>query len=327
MSDARLGIGVDVGGTFTKLGVVDEHGSIVTQHQVQTPAERGPDAILASVAAGVAALLDAHGDRIASVGLGVPGVINDRGEIAYPPNLPGWQIVPVAERLRPLLPRSLAIAVENDANVAAFAESRAGSGSRDASFLFITLGTGIGGCVIVDRSIWRGGGGGAGEVGHVSVDANGPLCGCGSRGCIEAYLGQRSMIALARERVAREHSSSLHALVASGEELTPKHLTVAADAGDRVAIELFDELGTLLGVALASVLNLCDLALVIVGGGVARAGEHILEPARRSLRARALKSIAARIEVRPAIFGNDAGMVGAALLGLQQAKHETDPKH
>jgi glucokinase len=315
MSDAPPGIGVDVGGTYIKVGIVDADGRIHQQHQLPTEAERGPDAVIARIAGEVSALADAN-PQIASVGLGVPGVINARGEIAYPPNLPGWEIVPVAERLLPLLSRSLTIAVENDANVAGYAESRVGSGRDDASFLFVTLGTGIGGCVIIDNEIWRGGGGGAGEIGHITVDANGPLCGCGARGCIESYIGQRYMSALAAERASRAPGSTLHSLIASGEEITPRHLTEAADRGDAVALELFAELGGLLGAALASVLNLCDLSLVIVGGGVARAGDHLLEPARRSLRARALKSIASRTEIRGASIGNDAGIVGAALLGM-----------
>jgi glucokinase len=312
-------IGIDVGGTFIKVGVVDAGGTIIRQHQVETAAERGPDAILERIAEQANILL-AERDDIVALGLGVPGVINDRGEIAYPPNLPGWEIVPVANRLRPLLQRKLAIAVENDANVAGFAESRVGSARSDPSFLFITLGTGIGGCIIVDRAIWRGGGGGAGEVGHITIDSNGPLCACGARGCIEAYLGQRYMTALARERIERAPDSSLHALVARGEDPTPRHLAEAADAGDTMAIDLFAELGTLLGAALASVLNLCDLSLVIVGGGVSRAGRHILEPTSRALQARALKSIASRIEVRQAVLGNDAGIVGAALLGIERGR-------
>lgn len=316
MSDPRLAIGVDVGGTFIKVGLVDARGAIIRQHQVETP-DGGPGAILQRIADESNHLISEHTQRIVALGIGVPGVINEHGDVAYPPNLPGWEIVPVAERLRPLISREIPIAVENDANVAGFAESRVGSARQERSFLFITLGTGVGGCIIIDRAIWRGGGGGAGEVGHITVDPNGPLCACGGRGCIEAYIGQRYMTALARERVARAPDSTLHALLGTDDELTPRHLTEAADAGDVVARDLFAELGTLLGAALASVLNLCDLSLVIVGGGVSRAGDHILEPARRSLRQRALKSIASRTEVRQAMLGNDAGLIGAALLGME----------
>lgn len=317
---AGLAIGIDVGGTSIKVGLVDTRGAIVRQHQIDTAAEHGPDSILGRIAEQTNFLLAEHGESIVALGLGVPGVINAHGEIAYPPNLPGWEIVAVAERLRPLLHADIPIAVENDANVAAYAESRAGSARDDASFLFITLGTGIGGCIIVDGAIWRGGGGGAGEVGHITIDANGPLCGCGARGCIEAYLGLRFITALARERISRSPDSSLHAMVLRGEEPTPRVLSNAADEGDAVARELFAELGTLLGAALASVLNLCDLSLVIVGGGISRAGAHILDPTRRSLQARALRSIAHRIEVRPAALGNDAGMIGAALLAREPPK-------
>jgi glucokinase len=301
---------------------VRRDGTIVRGATLPTDAERGPDAVFARIAEGIIPLLAESDDEIAGIGLGVPGVINDRGEISYPPNFPGWDVVPVAERLRPLISTNLPIAVENDANVAAYAEAHAGrdavnaSAAAERNFLFVTLGTGVGGCIIADGAIWRGSSGGAGEVGHITIDMNGPLCNCGSRGCLEAYIGQRYMSALATGRLEREEDSLLHAIVAAEGTLTPRMLDEAAVAGDRFAREFLAEMGEILGAGLASALNLLDIPLVIVGGGMSKSDRFLLEPARRSVERRVLKSLAGRVQLRAARFSNDAGMIGAALLAM-----------
>jgi glucokinase len=313
----RLAIGVDVGGTSIKFGLVRGDGQLLRTESSPTHADGGPDAVLGRIAQGITDMLKDAGDDVAAIGLGVPGVINNRGEIAYPPNFPGWEIVPVAERLRPLIATDLPLAVENDANVAAYAELFGGVDSTERDFLFITLGTGVGGCIISNGAIWRGAQGGAGEIGHITIDMNGQLCNCGSRGCVEAYLGQRYMTALAEARLQRFPESSLHDMIRGGSELEPKLIDEAARGGDSFARGFLAEMGTILGAALASAMNACDLHLAVVGGGLSKSGEFLLEPARHSLRARVLKSIVGDVDLRPARFGNEAGMIGAAMLGLK----------
>lgn len=313
MNDTSITIGVDVGGTTIKFGAVSADGTIVQHHALSTDADQGVDAVFNHIAEGTKQLLAAFPDTVSAIGIGVPGVINDRGEISYPPNFPGWKVVPVAETLRPLLGVDLPIAVENDANVAAYAEAHA-PGAEDRNFLFVTLGTGVGGCIIQGGEIWRGASGGAGEVGHVSMDMNGQLCNCGSRGCVEAYLGQRYMTAAAEQRLIRFPESMIHAMIRDGHVLEPKLINEAAEAGDQFARDFLAELGEILGAALASALNLCELHLVIVGGGIARAEQYLLEPARRSLRSRVLKSITHDVQLRVARYHNDAGIIGAAML-------------
>ncbi|MEO5930950.1 MAG: ROK family protein [Candidatus Kapaibacterium sp.] len=313
--EETIAIGVDVGGTTIKAGLVRGDGTLLRHAAFDTRAAHGPDAVIERMAEAINSLL--NGDEpVASIGLGVPGVVNNRGEISYPPNFPGWGVVNVAERLRPYLPAGIRIVVENDANVAAYAEARAGTGSSDRDFLFITLGTGVGGCIISGGNIWRGATGGAGEMGHVSIDINGPLCNCGARGCIEAYIGHRYMATEAARRLERDPDSLLHAMIAAGKELDPKLVDEAAVAGDPFAREFLAEMGTLLGAALASMTNMTDMHLVIVGGGLSHAEKYLLGPARRSLQLRAIKSISLDVELRVARFSNDAGMIGAALLSL-----------
>lgn len=322
-ANARAAIGVDVGGTTIKLGLVRDDGTLVARSTLPTEAEAGPDAVLARIASGVRAMLrspECNALPAAAIGLGVPGVINDAGEISYPPNFPGWEVVAVADRLRPLIATELPIAVENDANVAAIAEARAGAGLNEPDFLYVTLGTGVGGCVIAGGAIWRGGTGGAGEVGHVSVDMNGRACNCGGRGCVEAYIGQRYMTAIAAERLAAAPDSMVHAMMADGAELEPRLLDRAADLGDPFARSFLDAMGEVLGAALASALNLLDYRLVVVGGGISGADRWLLGPARRSLRSRVLRSIGDAAELRVARFGSEAGMVGAALLAIAEVE-------
>lgn len=316
---ARAAIGVDVGGTTIKLGLVRDDGTFVARGALPTNAEAGPDAVLATIAGGVRAMLSSPECAApAAIGLGVPGVINDAGEICYPPNFPGWEVVAVAERLRPLIGTELPIVVENDANVAAIAEARAGAGLDQPDFLYVTLGTGVGGCIIAGGGIWRGATGGAGEVGHVSVDLNGRPCNCGGRGCVEAYIGQRYMTAIAAERLAAEPDSMLHGMIAGGATLEPRLLDEAAGRGDTFAQTFLEEMGETLGAALASALNLLDYRTVIVGGGMSASEAWLLRAARRSMRARALRSIGEAAELRVARFGAEAGMVGAALLALDR---------
>ncbi len=317
---SRLAIGVDVGGTTIKFGLVDADGTILQQMSLPTDAERGPRHVLERAAEGIAALSAAH--TVDAVGLGVPGVINDRGEIRYPPNFPGWGVVPVAHEIRTITGTRLPIAVENDANVAAFAEARIGSGRDERDFLFVTLGTGVGGCIISNGEIWRGGDGGAGEIGHISVDLDGPLCNCGSRGCIEAFLGVRYMTRYARARLERRPDSILNQLINDGRELEPRLIDEAAQRNDAFAIEFLAEMGRILGAGLASALNLCDARLVIVGGGMSRCERFLLAPALAAIRSRAMKSVAPEARLRPATLFNDAGIVGAALLGLERGTLE-----
>lgn len=309
----NIAIGVDVGGTTIKFGLVDAEGRVIDRETRPTSAEEGPKAVLRGVAEGVRALLEEYPD-VAGIGLGFPGTVDNEGNVSYPPNFPGWEVVAPAEELRSLIDLSIPIVIENDANVAAWAEAKIGSGAGEPNFLYVTLGTGVGGCIISGGEIWRGATGGAGEIGHVTVDVNGPICNCGARGCVEAYIGSRYMVSYARQKVHRYQESLLHQMMAEGHELTPKLINEAAEEGDVFAQNFLSELGRILGAGLAGVMNMCDLHLCIVGGGVSQAETFLLGQARRTLRARVLQSIAGDVQLRVAALSVDAGIVGAALL-------------
>ena len=260
------------------------------------------------------------------LGIGVPGAMNsDRSLVRYPPNLLGWKEEPLRQYLIDALPEFNRIEVDNDANVAALAEAKLGAARDTTHFLLITLGTGVGGAIYTTPSplegvergvvdpIYRGASGGAGEFGHTSIDYNGPLCNCGSRGCIEAYLGQHYLSDRTRAKLIADLSIQ-SPLRKEKNELTPKLIYEAMIAGDAFAKDVFEEAGTLLGAAMASAANLLDIHVFIVGGGVAEAGPVLFDAALESLRSRVLANMRPVVEIRKAQFGNQAGMIGAAML-------------
>jgi glucokinase len=256
--------------------------------------------------------------EIDCLGVGVPGAMNrDRSLVRYPPNLLGWKEEPLKAYLLELLPDFKRIEVDNDAKVAALAEAKLGAGRGLSHFLLVTLGTGIGGAVYATEGafegIYRGASGGAGEFGHTSIDLNGPPCNCGSRGCIEAYLGQHYLSERTRDKLVHDPSIQSTLRNEMG-ELTPKIIADAMNSGDAFARSVFEEAGMLLGVALANVANLLDMHVFIIGGGVAEAGDVLFDAGLDTLRVRVLANLRPVVEIRKAHFGNRAGMIGAAML-------------
>ncbi len=320
-------LGIDIGGTSVKLGVVDaESGSIVAESSFPTP-QTGSRDVAKAIAERVREIKSAY-PEIDRMGVGTPGSMNqDRSLVRYPPNLLGWKEEPLKAYLQEFLPEFKRIEVDNDANVAALAEAYHGAGRGLTHFLLVTLGTGIGGAIYATEQtptpkvgggwgvvgIYRGASGGAGEFGHTSIDLNGPQCNCGSRGCIEAYLGQHYLSERTRKKLMDDPSiPSL--LRAEENELTPKLIADAMNAGDAFAKSIFEEAGMLLGVAIANVANLLDMHTFIIGGGVAEAGSVLFDASLVTLRARVLMNLRPVVEIRKAHFGNRAGMIGAAML-------------
>jgi glucokinase len=310
-------LGIDIGGTTVKLGVVDAvQGVIVTESSFITP-QTGSRDVAKAIAVRVTEMKAAY-PAINRLGVGVPGAMNrDRSVVRYPPNLMGWKEEPLKAYLQELLPEFEKIDVDNDAKVAALAEAKLGSGRGLSHFLLVTLGTGIGGAVYASEGtfegIYRGDSGGAVEFGHITIDMNGPHCNCGSRGCIESYLGQHYLSERTRKKLIDD--PSIQSVLRTAEaELTPKTIADAMNIGDRFAQGVFEEAGMLLGVALANVANLLDMHVFLLGGGVAEAGEVLFNAALATLRSRVLANLRPVVEIRKAHFGNRAGMIGAAML-------------
>lgn len=314
-----LVIGVDLGATTVKAGLVDEAGNIQANKKVDTVANRGPLTVIRQIVFVVRELMQQlEGETIAGIGIGAPGVVpNGGGVVKYPPNFSDWTEVDLGGALEKEF--HVPVKVENDANVAALAEARFGAGRKQKDFLFVIWGTGVGGGIIIDGKIFRGPHGGAGEIGHVTVDYNGPQCGCGNRGCVEAYVGQRYLSQRTRDRLNKlknpsQQSHILNLVHGNFDAIEPYIISMAAKQGDQLAHDILVEAGTTLGIGLASVLNVLDLRLVIIGGGISAAEPFVFEAVERSIKSRVLKGSRNAISVVPAQLGNTAGILGAASL-------------
>lgn len=313
--DVDAVIGIDLGGTTIKAGVVNARGEILHQIKLPTYAEKGPDVVRRQLLKAVDELFHSHArERIAGVGIGTPGMVSLDGEsVEAPPNFADWHDYRLKEAIRSSV--GLPVEVDNDANAAALGEARFGAGRGHKDFVFVIWGTGVGGGIIVDGKIFRGAYGGAGEIGHTTIDYNGPQCKCGNRGCVEAFIGQRYLSERARERLKQHpHSRIVELLNGDLSKLEPAILSEAMSLGDTLAREILLEAGSLLGIALASVMNILDIRYGIIGGGISAAGEPVFEAMRKSIRERAMAPIRASFRVVPAQLGNDAGLLGAATL-------------
>ncbi len=313
----ELAVGVDLGGTTVKTGLVTRDGRITYQNKFDSKGHEGPNAVIRQILLSIEdAMHYAGGASFVGIGVGSPGVVDNEGYVKSPPNLFHWDSIPLAKELNKQFV-GLTITVENDANCAAIAESKFGAGKDYPDFLFIIWGTGVGGGIILNRTLYRGPSGGAGEVGHTSIDYNGPVCGCGARGCVEAFIGQKYLSERTAEKL-KDHPTSVILKLVDGDvsKIEPLFISQAAKAGDELARSILSEAGTLLGVAIGAVMNTMDLRISIVGGGVSAAGDFVMKAAQDSVRAHVLKPLREDIRVIQSALGNEAGILGAAGLVL-----------
>jgi glucokinase len=308
-----LSIGVDIGGTKILAGTVTEDGEIVSTARRPTPRNEA-ESVLDVVAEVVRELVDGAGDEVVSVGVGVAGLVDaDRSRVYFAPNL-RWSQVPV----RALLEAStqLPVVVENDGNIAAWGEYRFGAGKGTSDLVLITVGTGIGGGIVINGQLFRGAHGAAGEIGHINAVPDGRPCGCGRNGCLEQYASGNALVREARS-LAAERRSEAGVLLSLGdgtpEDVQGTHVTEAARAGDPIATEAFTIVGTWLGRGMADLAATLDPELFVVGGGVSDAGDLLLASARQTL---ADKLIGQQNRPSPLVkvaeLANEAGLVGAA---------------
>ncbi len=313
-------IGIDLGGTNIKAGVVTEDGTVLRRARCETLAQEGPQAVLGRMAGLADELMAEQGltaSDVIAVGVGSPGPLSaERGVVIYTPNMPGWHDIHVTEFLKERL--SLAVYLENDANAAAWGEFWLGAGRDVRNMVIFTLGTGVGGSMIMDGELVRGMDDTAGHLGHIIIDYDGPQCGCGNRGCIEAYASATSLVRRYHETVAAGSATELAERM--GKEVTAKDIYEEAVTGCETCSHLIEETGRYLGVALATAANVLNPELAVYSGGMAAAGDMLFGPILKEVRERALKPPAERIRVVAAELGNDAGFIGAAGLALVRSR-------
>lgn len=310
----KYAVGVDLGGTNVKVGIVSQEGKIIKKLSLNTFANVGPVEVITQIKKGVREILTGNKLKIRGIGIGSPGVVSPKkGIVENPPNFPGWDKINLGKILHKEFKYN--IHVENDANAAAIGEMMFGAGKKVDSFIMVTLGTGVGGGIIFKGKLFRGEYGAAGEIGHLSVDLNGPKCNCGSYGCVEAFVGNHYLVKRVKNELNEHKDSKIWELLNSNLELlTPLIIDQAATSGDRYAQSIIKNMGIYLGAGLASVANVLDIGTFIIGGGVAGFGKPLFDSIQQTMAARVLTPIRKRIKVLPAKLKNDAGIKGASAL-------------
>lgn len=305
-------IGVDLGGTNIKIGLFDDQLALQAQHWLPTPATAPPAATLTAITAGIRTLLAAHPGPLTAIGLGIPGLVDaQRGLSLFSPNFPQWQNVPVSATLAQSF--GVPVRIDNDVRVNTIGEWRQGAGRGVQDLVMLTIGTGLGAGVVVDGHMLRGATNSAGEVGHMNMFRRGRPCNCGSQGCLSRYVSAVGIVQTYQEKRAGQH-------LPADPAATPKTIQHAAEAGEAAAIATYQAAGTLLGYGLTNIVNMYNPSVIIIGGGVAGAGDWLLRPARQIVADHALAIPGHACRIVTAALGNTAGMRGAAQL-VREEKH------
>ncbi|WP_067932764.1 ROK family protein [Alicyclobacillus kakegawensis] len=294
-------IGVDLGGTKILTGVLDEQGTLQHTLELPTMAADGPDAVIRRMRDTIDRMLDRVGRaNVIGIGIGAPGPLNPHtGMVLGPPNLPGWDQIPLRDELHEVY--GLPVYLENDANAAAVAEHRFGAGQGSLQMVYITVSTGIGGGVVIDGQVRQGAAGGFAEIGHMIVDPDGARCNCGNRGCLEAVASGTAIARMASE--------------AFGRALTAEQVAELAMRGDNKAQQVLDTAFYYLGIGLVNIVNLYDPDLIVIGGGVARIGQPLFAALLQALGSNYFRrSYGMDVPIVPAQLGAKAGVIGAAAL-------------
>jgi glucokinase len=321
-SDDAPVVGIDLGGTKIRSIVTPVDGTILGEDIRPTDAERGPGAVVDRLVASARAAVAASGlphDSIVAVGVTAPGTVDfDAGVLHQPPNLPGWDAVPLARLLTERLDRPAFL--ENDANAAAYGEWRHGAGVGLRTLVYLTVSTGIGAGLILNGQLYRGADGAAGELGHVTIDVNGPLHVCGMVGCLEVMASGTAIARMAHEAVAAGRSELLARLAAQVDELTAVEVEKAAEAGDPVAREILARAAHYLGVGLANYINIFNPEAIVLGGGVTRIGRRLLAPAFSLAKARAFRLPSQTVRLLTAALEGRSEVLGVSALARDSVR-------
>lgn len=311
-------IGIDVGGTNVKIALVDKSGKIIYSNSVPTYAKMGYEYTVNNIKQAIKDLMketNTTAKDIDGIGFDFPGQVDYKtGVVKLAPNIPGWVNVPIAQMIEEEF--HIPTRIDNDVRCAALGEMKFGAGHGCENFVCITVGTGIGSGLVVNGQLVRGASNAAGEIGHIKLQMkDGLICGCGDTGCLEAYASGPSIVAMAQDYIKGGKSTKFREMAAAeGGEITPYMVAKAAEAGDPVAKRIFAIVGEYIGIGLTSVINLLNPEKVIIGGGVAEAGDLLLDPIRKTIKERAMVVAGSAVEIVPAQLGNSAGVIGASML-------------
>jgi glucokinase len=313
----KIFIGCDLGGTNIKAGLVNvSDGNVLISDSIPTDSRQGPESVMERMANLIAELIEkSNVDKNAIGGLGIsaPGMIDlEKNTTLFLPNLYSeWRNIPVGERISSYL--SLRVSMLNDVRAITYGEWAFGAGQGVDSMACFAIGTGVGGGLVVNNQLVLGFGGTAGELGHQTVDLNGPMCGCGNYGCIEVFASGPAIAAEAARGVRQGWSTAIVDMIDHDlNQLTPKVVATAAKSGDSFAQAVWNRAGTYLGIGVANILTCVGVKRVVIGGGVGKAGDLLLAPIRKVIEERVFLMPVEKVEIVQAKLGNDAGIVGMA---------------
>ncbi len=311
-------VGVDLGGTLIRSVLTDLSGEKIARAQRLTNADQGPEAVIERILYTIEDVFPDDGaEQVIGIGVGVPGPVDPASGTLYdPPNLPGWEAV----TLPPYIGDAFGVPafISNDANVAALGEYRFGAGQGVQDFVYITVSTGIGSGIISGGRVLNGARGFAGEAGHQTLDPDGPLCGCGQPGHLEAFASGPAIARDARQRLQAGESSVMREMVNSLDEVTAETVGRAATEGDELARQLIARAGFYIGVGLANLIHIVEPKRIAIGGGVSRAGDLLFEPIRETVSDRLWSDVYQGVEIVPAALADDVGLLGAVALALAE---------
>ncbi|QTA37286.1 ROK family protein [Thermosipho ferrireducens] len=305
-------VGVDLGGTFVKVGLVDSlNGKIKRKTEIETQVTSGKDSVLKRIAEAIQKIT--AGENYIAVGIGSPGSIDKkRGIVRFSPNFPDWNNYPLGPELSRILNKS--VFIENDANSFVLGEKWFGAGQGYEHIVALTLGTGVGGGVISHNILITGSNGIGGELGHVIINPQGPLCGCGNHGCLEAYASATGIIRMAKEKRKKFPDSEIF----KANEITAKSVFDAAKNGDRLANKIINEVVEALAIGITGFIHTFNPSVIIIGGGISRAGDILFKPLRERVEELVMPSFKNSYKILQSPLVENAGILGAASIVLQR---------
>lgn len=321
----KYAIGVDLGGTNIVTILVSEKGKIIARDKRITEGWKGKDHVIKRMAEGISAVLESgriSKNQIVGIGIGTPGLVDlDKGVVYEAPNIPGWNNVPLTSIYQKKF--CIPVFLENDANSAALGEWWIGAGKGTKNLICLTLGTGIGGGIIIDGRVYHGAQGYAGELGHIGLSFDGPRCGCGNIGCMEAYASALGIIRRTKEELKKYKKSLIWKLIGGDiNKVTPAIITQAARKGDKLAIKIWKDTGYYLGSGIASYANIFNPEMVVLTGGMTGAGNLLFKPMWQTVRKRAFKGPVKNLKIVTGKTPDDAGAVGAAKTAFQRTEQK-----
>jgi glucokinase-like ROK family protein len=323
-------VGVDMGASHLNILLADYAAHETAEMQMRLDINRGPHVCLAQTDELVRKLLKENGltlRDIAAIGVGVPGpIVAEAGMVSGPPIMPGWDGYPIRDHLKDAW--GCPVALNNDAELGAVGEWAYGAGRGERNLAYIKVGTGVGAGLLLEGQLYRGATGSAGEIGHITIDENGPLCTCGNRGCLEAFAGGSAIARRASESVRRGQRTQL-AEVVDNPDFSAIDVMMVARRGDLVAQRIVSEAGTHLGTAIASMVNLFNPSMVVIGGSISQIGDLLLEPIRAAVLKRSLQPASRAVRISAALLGRRSCAMGAVVQAISIALHrlvdERDP--